>query len=71
MGKEQSPNDQCCGSALVSMWIRIQLFIQMRIQMRIRIQGTNLLRIHAAWSDFKITKSRFFHEKILQVGAVQ
>jgi hypothetical protein len=33
----------CCGSELVSMRILIQLFISMRI----RIQGTNLMRIHA------------------------
>ncbi len=36
MGKEQSPNDQCCGSALVSMRIRIQLFFSKRIKMRIQ-----------------------------------
>ncbi len=49
---------QCCGSALFSMRIRIQLFISMRI----RIQGAKLMRIW--WSDFKVTKSWIFTWKI-------
>jgi hypothetical protein len=43
---------QPCGPALVSMQIRIQLFISMWI----RIQGAKPMRIRIL-SDFKVTKS--------------
>jgi hypothetical protein len=59
-------NNQCCGSALVLMQIRIQLFISIRIW--IRIQGAKPIRIHAdpdldPAQTLKSQKVKFLHEK--------
>jgi hypothetical protein len=58
---------QCCGSALVSMGIRIQLFISMRVW--IGIQDAKPIRIHADpvpdhGQTLKEKKVGFFYEKI-------
>jgi hypothetical protein len=60
---------ECCGFALVSTRIRIQLFISMQI----RIQGAKLLRIHAdrdpvPCQTVKSQKIEYLYEKYTLVG---
>ncbi len=48
---------QCCGSALVSLRIRISLIFSMRI--RIRIQGAKQMRIRGFKNPFERQETRF------------
>ncbi len=56
---------QCCGSALVSMRIRIQFFISMRIPTWIRIQEAKSKRIQADPDPVRLfcQKVVFLHKK--------